>query len=194
MAAGCCHGNWRAAVISIGIHGFRAANIRPCRLQAFQDRTDAVALAVGGAPMPMRNCNQAFPGVCDSAVLEQAVKQAQTPGRFVYALMLVTHLLLDLHQAEPLPAALRGACTASDAGTGLSTSEQAGRPAGAADESTLAASEARRSWSSLAITCCRWRGHQRAFVAHRVPMFIDHAALSGRTPEEARPAAQGRPS
>lgn len=63
-----------------------------------------------GWPM---HCNLAFPGVCDGAVLDQAVKEAQQPGRFVYALTLDTHLPLDLPHLAPLPDELRVACRRS---------------------------------------------------------------------------------
>lgn len=59
------------------------------------------------------NCNLAFPGICDSAVLDQAVKEAQQPGRFVYALTLDTHLPLDPENLAPLPEELRVACLRS---------------------------------------------------------------------------------
>jgi hypothetical protein len=98
-------------VTSLGIHGFG--------LRMF-DRADWWP-RIGLKPWHWQeseavvemNCNQAFPGVCDSAVLEQAVKQAQVPGRFVYALTLDTHLPLDLRHATPLPADLQAACTTS---------------------------------------------------------------------------------
>lgn len=173
MAAGCLPRQLASrGVTSIGIHGFG--------LRMF-DRADwwpRIGLTpwhwpVGGAPMPM-NCNQAFPGVCDSAVLEQAVKQAQTPGRFVYALTLDTHLPLDLHQAGPLPAALRSACTA------LATPEQACQLVNklgdllARLESTLAASEATPFLVVVGDHMPPFGEvtNRDAFVAHRVPMFV----------------------
>jgi hypothetical protein len=46
-------------------------------------------------------CNGAFPGVCDDAVLEQAVALADHPSRFVYALTLDTHLPLPPDRQLP---------------------------------------------------------------------------------------------
>lgn len=159
-------------VMAIGMHGFG--------LRMF-DRADwwpKIGLTpwhwpMGGAKMQM-NCNQAFPGVCDTEVLEQAVNQAQTPGRFVYALTLDTHLPLDLHAAAPLPPALRGACAAS------ATPELACQLVNklgdllAHLESTLAASN---TTPFLVVVGDHMPPfgevtNREAFVAHRVPMFV----------------------
>jgi hypothetical protein len=53
-------------------------------------------------------CNVAFPGWCDGVVLHEAVRLAQSPRRFVYALTLDTHLPLpvDRDQADAALAAL----------------------------------------------------------------------------------------
>lgn len=95
---------------SIGIHGFG--------LRMF-DRNDwwvKIGLQPwqweAGVDTPM-NCNLAFPGVCDRAVIERAMQLAQQPERFIYALTLDTHLPLDLRQEIPLPEDLRVACAAS---------------------------------------------------------------------------------
>lgn len=159
-------------VTSIGIHGFG--------LRMF-DRSDwwpRIGLKPwhwpeGGAGMRM-NCNQAFPGVCDSAVLEQAVRQAQAPGRFVYALTLDTHLPLDLRQATPLPEALQAACTASATPP---QSCQLVRMLGdllARLESTLAASNATPFLVVVGDHMPPFgeMSNREAFVAHRVPMFV----------------------
>lgn len=98
----------RQGVASIGIHGFS--------LRMF-DRNDwwvKIGLQPWrwGGDVPM-NCNLAFPGVCDSAVIERAMIQAQQPKRFIYALTLDTHLPLKQQQSMPLPEDLRLACVAS---------------------------------------------------------------------------------
>ncbi|MCR5866959.1 hypothetical protein [Aquincola sp. J276] len=159
-------------VIGIGIHGFG--------LRMF-DRAEwwpKIGLTpwhwpIGDATVPM-NCNQAFPGVCDSEVLEQAVKQAQTPGRFVYALTLDTHLPLDLRAAAPLPPALRSACAVS------ATPEQACQLVNklgdllAHLESTLAASDATPFLVVVGDHMPPFGEvtNREAFIAHRVPMFV----------------------
>lgn len=100
------------SVTSVGIHGFGLRmfdrndwwpkiGLKPWRWQTGVT-TDS----------PM-NCNRAFPGVCDSTVIDQAITQAQQPRRFIYALTLDTHLPLDLRQAQPLPEDLRAACAES---------------------------------------------------------------------------------
>ncbi|MEF7614738.1 sulfatase-like hydrolase/transferase [Aquincola sp. MAHUQ-54] len=173
MASGCLPRRLASrGVTSIGIHGFG--------LRMF-DRAEwwpKIGLTpwhwpAGGAPMQM-NCNRAFPGVCDSALLEQAMKQAQTPGRFIYALTLDTHLPLDLRQTAPLPAALRSVCAAS------ATPEQACQLVNklgdllALLESTLAASE---TTPFLVVVGDHMPPfgevtNREAFIAHRVPMFV----------------------
>lgn len=50
-----------------------------------------------------RGCNLAFSGVCDSAVLQQALTLVDAPRQFVYALTLDTHLpLADRGPSAPL--------------------------------------------------------------------------------------------
>ncbi|MFX1679519.1 hypothetical protein PV762_09805 [Mitsuaria sp. CC2] len=173
IAAGCLPRRLAdQGVTSTGIHGFG--------LRMF-DRSEwwpRVGLqpwrwAERDPSVPM-NCNQAFPGVCDSAVLGEAVKQAQTPGRFVYALTLDTHLPLDLRHAAPLPAALQTACAAS------STPEQACRMVHelgevlARLESTLAASQATPFLVVVGDHMPPFSEtvNRESFSAHRVPMFV----------------------
>jgi hypothetical protein len=113
QAAGCLPRLFATqGVSSLGIHGFG--------LRMF-DRNDwwpRIGLKpwlwteVDHKAVPM-NCNQAFSGVCDSAVIERAVVEAQQPARFVYALTLDTHLPLDLRQTPPLPMELQAACAVS---------------------------------------------------------------------------------
>jgi phosphoglycerol transferase MdoB-like AlkP superfamily enzyme len=55
------------------------------------------------------NCNISFPGICDSDVLYEAAKQADSPNRFVYALTLDTHLPLSNHRENP-PVELSNIC------------------------------------------------------------------------------------
>lgn len=173
MAGGCLPRQLASrGVTSIGIHGFG--------LRMF-DRADwwpRIGLTpwhwpVGGAPVPM-NCNQAFPGVCDSAVLAQAVKQAQTPGRFVYVLTLDTHLPLDTRHAAPLPPALRSACAAS------ATPDQACQLVNKLGdllgrlEGSLATSQATPFLVVVGDHMPPFgeMSNREAFVAHRVPMFV----------------------
>lgn len=173
MAAGCLPRQWSGrGVTSIGIHGFG--------LRMF-DRAEwwpKVGLTpwswpAGGGSVSM-NCNQAFPGVCDSEVLAQAVKQAQAPGRFIYALTLDTHLPLDLRNATPLPAPLRSACAAS------ATPEQACQLVNklgdllARLEATLAASQATPFLVVVGDHMPPFgeMSNREAFIAHRVPMFV----------------------
>lgn len=159
-------------VISIGLHGFG--------LRMF-DRSEwwpRIGLRPwhwpdGGAAMPM-NCNQAFPGVCDAAVLEQAVTQAQTPGRFVYALTLDTHLPLDLRHAPPLPSDLQAACAASS--TPLESCQLV-RKLGdllARLESALVASPATPFVVVVGDHAPPFgeTSNRESFVADRVPMFV----------------------
>lgn len=173
IAAGCLPRRLASqGVISTGIHGFGLrmfdrsewwprAGLQPWRW------------AEHGASMPM-NCNQAFPGVCDSAVLEEAVRQAQAPGRFVYALTLDTHLPLDIRRAAPLPAELQAACAAS------STPEQACRMIHELGEvlehleSTLAASKATPFLVVVGdhMPPFSETSNRESFAAHRVPMFV----------------------
>lgn len=159
-------------VTSVGIHGFG--------LRMF-DRAEwwpRVGLTPwqwpeGGGSMPM-NCNQAFPGVCDSEVLALAVRQAQAPRRFVYALTLDTHLPLDTSHAAPLPAALRRACEASAA------PEQACQFVNklgdllARLEATLAASQATPFLVVVGDHMPPFGEvpNRDAFISHRVPMFV----------------------
>lgn len=97
---------------SVGIHGFGL------RMFDRRDWWPKVGLTAFEWPekaspsLPM-NCNRAFPGVCDSAVLDEAVTAAQQPGGFIYALTLDTHLPIDLHSGPPLPDKLRLACESS---------------------------------------------------------------------------------
>ncbi len=159
-------------VTSVGIHGFG--------LRMF-DRAEwwpQIGLSpwhwpAGGGSMRM-NCNQAFPGVCDGEVLAQAVKQAQTPGRFVYALTLDTHLPLDMRHAGRLPELLRDACAASR------TPEQACQLVNklgsllAQLESTLAASEATPFLVVVGDHMPPFGevSNREAFMAHRVPIVV----------------------
>lgn len=173
LASGCLPRQLAArGVTSIGLHGFG--------LRMF-DRAEwwpKVGLTPwqwpsSGEGMQM-NCNQAFPGVCDSEVLAQAVKQAQTPGRFIYALTLDTHLPLDMRHAAPLPAALRSACAAS------ATPEQACQLVNklgdllARLEGSLAASQATPFVVVVGDHMPPFgeMSNREAFVAHRVPMFV----------------------
>lgn len=96
-------------VRSIGIHGFGM------RMFDRRDWWPRIGLtpwpwpedpAAAGLPM---NCNHAFPGVCDGAVLSRAIEEAQQPARLVYALTLDTHLPLSAG-GEQLPELL-AACT-----------------------------------------------------------------------------------
>lgn len=173
MAAGCMPRQLASrGVTAIGIHGFG--------LRMF-DRAEwwpKIGLTPwhwpAGASSVRMNCNQAFPGMCDSVVLEEAVKQAQTSGRFVYALTLDTHLPLDLTRAAPLPAALRIACAAS------ATQEQACQLVNklgdvlAGLEATLAASEATPFLVVVGDHMPPFGelSNRKAFVANRVPMFV----------------------
>jgi len=56
-----------------------------------------------------RGCNDVFIGDCDSVVLDEAVKHADQPRTFAYALTLDTHLPLAHRGAEP-DAALSALC------------------------------------------------------------------------------------
>jgi phosphoglycerol transferase MdoB-like AlkP superfamily enzyme len=97
---------------SIGIHGF---GLRMFDRNQWWPRIGLAPWQWPGRPqaqLPM-SCNHAFPGVCDAAVLDLAVAQAQQPARFVYALTLDTHLPLDQDHAGPLPAELKARCAAS---------------------------------------------------------------------------------
>ena len=162
----------RQDVSSTGIHGFG--------LRMF-DRADwwpRIGLkpwlwptSVAAPPM---NCKRAFAGVCDSAGIEQAGRQAQAPRRFVYALTLDTHLPLELRVAVPVPADLRAACVAS------STPEQACQLVGklgdlmARLESALAASEATPFVVIVGDHMPPFgeSANREAFAEHRVPMFV----------------------
>lgn len=64
------------------------------------------------ANLPM-NCNKAFPGICDGAVLQEAIQAAQQPDAFVYALTLDTHLPIAPGSAKHLAPELLGACSSS---------------------------------------------------------------------------------
>lgn len=96
-------------VRSIGIHGFglRMFDRRQwwpqIGLTPWQWPEDPDA---AGLPM---NCNHAFPGICDAAVLQRAVDEAQQPSRLAYALTLDTHLPLSASRA-PMPAELKAVC------------------------------------------------------------------------------------
>lgn len=96
---------------SIGIHGFG--------LRMFDRNQWWPRIGLTPWQWPVRsttrlpmNCNQAFPGVCDSAVLELAVAQAQPSARFVYALTLDTHLPINSGHARQLSPALKALCAA----------------------------------------------------------------------------------
>ncbi len=98
-------------VTSVGIHGF---GLRMFDRSHWWPRVGLTPWhwPTGGVPGHM-NCNRAFPGVCDSAVIAQAVAQAQAPKRFVYALTLDTHLPLDPGRGQPFRAAPHAPCAAS---------------------------------------------------------------------------------
>lgn len=158
-------------VTSIGIHGF---GMRMFDRAEWWPRVGLVPWHwPPGGSMPM-NCNQAFPGVCDSEVLAQGVKQAQMSGRFVYVLTLDTHLPLDTRHAAPLPAALRGACAAS------LTPEQACQLVNklgdllARLEGSLATSQATPFLVVVGDHMPPFGevSNREAFVARRVPMFV----------------------
>ncbi|MFG6456931.1 hypothetical protein [Roseateles sp. BYS96W] len=96
-------------VRSIGLHGFGL------RMFDRRDWWPRIGLlpwqwpedpAAAGLPM---NCNHAFPGICDRAVLSRAIEEAQEPSRLVYALTLDTHLPLAA-PLEPMPPELKAAC------------------------------------------------------------------------------------
>jgi len=156
---------------AIGIHGF---GLRMFDRAEWWPRIGLAPWLWPAGGSPRMNCNQAFPGVCDDAVLAQAVKEAQRPGRFVYALTLDTHLPLDSREAAPLPAALRSACAAS------ATPEPACRLVGrlgdllAQLEGTLAASEATPFLVVVGDHMPPFGEaiNREAFDAHRVPMFV----------------------
>ncbi|MCE4558053.1 hypothetical protein [Pelomonas cellulosilytica] len=113
LAAGCLpHVLAQKGTASIGIHGF---GLRMFDRNQWWPRVGLMPWAwreqpTGGLPM---NCNHAFPGVCDAAVLELAVAQAQQPARFVYALTLDTHLPLKLEDSAAPSATLKVLCAAS---------------------------------------------------------------------------------
>lgn len=173
MAAGCLPRQLAShGVTSLGIHGF---GLRMFDRAEWWPRIGLTPWKwpAGGVLMRM-NCNQAFPGVCDSEVLVQAVKQAQVPGRFVYALTLDTHLPLDPRRAGALPSALRSACAAS------ATPEQACHLVSklgqllARLESTLAVSEATPFLVIVGDHMPPFGevSNREAFSANRVPMFV----------------------
>ena len=60
------------------------------------------------------HCNDAFPGVCDGAVLRRAAELADQPSRLVYVVTLDTHLPLPAHDMT-LSAELAASCTAAHA-------------------------------------------------------------------------------
>lgn len=173
LAAGCLPRQQAAqGMSSIGIHGFG--------LRMFDRSTwwPRVGLRPwnwleGDAPKSM-NCNPAFPGVCDVDVLAQAVKQAQEPRRFVYALTLDTHLPLDLKRLPPLPVDLLKACSASS--TPLEAC-QLTRQLGdllARLESLLAASAATPFLVVVGDHAPPFseRFNREAFATDRVPLFV----------------------
>jgi hypothetical protein len=93
---------------SLGLHGF------PMRM--FDRRTwwPALGLVPQSFDADERvpgnvHCNDAFPGVCDSVVLRRAVALADSPGRFVYAVTLDTHLPLPW-KMWPVQADLQRIC------------------------------------------------------------------------------------
>lgn len=114
LASGCLpHRLAARGVTSIGIHGF---GLRMFDRNEWWPRIGIKPWhwpepSQGGIPM---NCNNAFPGVCDDAVLDRAVTEAQEAGRFVYALTLDTHLPLP-SSAEPVPRDLAVACNGAAA-------------------------------------------------------------------------------
>jgi hypothetical protein len=55
------------------------------------------------------DCNEAYPGICDEAILREAALRVDGPGKFVYALTLDTHLPLPFRPGGTEPA-LRQLC------------------------------------------------------------------------------------
>lgn len=98
---GCLPHRWKAAGLqAYGLHGFH--------LRMFDRRDWWPRLGLtpwkfdpDADPTHRFGCNGTFPGVCDDAVLEQAVALADQPSRFVYALTLDTHLPLPPDRRLP---------------------------------------------------------------------------------------------
>lgn len=109
-AAGCLPRQLSAkGVRSIGVHGFGL------RMFDRRDWWPRIGLTPWQWPedpakvgLPM-NCNHAFPGICDEAVLGRAIDEAQAPERLTYALTLDTHLPLAA-PLKPMSPELKAAC------------------------------------------------------------------------------------
>jgi hypothetical protein len=106
--AGCLPNRWKAEGREAhGLHGFHLRMFD--RLQWWP--------RIGLTPWrfdpdaetsPRFGCNGAFPGVCDDAVLDAAVRLVDQPSRFVYALTLDTHL--PMSPGHEVPADLAALC------------------------------------------------------------------------------------
>jgi len=111
LAAGCLPHRLAAdGVDSVGIHGF---GLRMFDRGLWWPRIGLQPWRWRGEKDLAMNCNPAFPGICDEEVIAEAVRQAQTPGRFVYALTLDTHLPMDKKRLAPVPSDLRVICDAT---------------------------------------------------------------------------------
>lgn len=106
--AGCLPAQWqRQGMTAYGLHGFHLRmfdrhqwwpriGLKPWKFEAAAD---------GGSRF---GCNGAFPGICDDTVLATAMRLADRPAQFVYALTLDTHL--PLPPDHPLPQDLAALC------------------------------------------------------------------------------------
>ena len=106
LGRGCLPATWREeGRATLAFHGFS--------LKMF-DRAHwwpIVGLQPQGLPdSDPRRCNATFAGVCDAPLVGHAVAAADTPGRFVYALTLDTHLPLPAADLSSRPAELGAIC------------------------------------------------------------------------------------
>lgn len=85
---------------ALGLHGF---HLRMFDRQAWWPKIGLTPWddIVSDGKLPSRDCNAAFPGICDATLLTEAVRRVEKPGRLVYALTLDTHLPLKTTGTSP---------------------------------------------------------------------------------------------
>jgi len=139
-------------------------------------------------PEDKRHCHASFVGVCDEPLIGRAIEAADTPGRFVYALTLDTHLPLSSVASTPRPPELQAICTRDIiADSACELIWRTGRVL-----STLAERATRMQTPSFIAVMGDHappfveRGARGAFEASRVPLFLltpmgpEDRARSGR--------------